>query len=182
MKTIEKKLKEHLLGLKDKLQCFHKNEVQVEGWLKGEILVFLERLKANGDIKEFHRECILKNRKRADIVIEIKKNKHWVELKHWHIGKQKGKEWNIKDYIKDLEDDAIKLDVIPPTSRKWILVLCTKNPGKTDWYRELNTFNATKEFFHKLKPASAPTSYPDAFFLGLLRIDKKRESKRTHHV
>ena len=76
------------------LECFCQYGVQVEGWLKGELLCFLDSEKAAGRIVNFDREVRLDiGRKRIDLRLEIPAGRAvlnaWIELKHWLIGSQK---------------------------------------------------------------------------------------------
>jgi hypothetical protein len=68
----------------------------VEGWFKGEFIYFLDNEKAMGRLLDFEREVPLEmGKKKVDFRVEIPANsgiqEAWIELKHWLIGYQKGR-------------------------------------------------------------------------------------------
>ena len=57
-----------------RLSCFHVYGVQVEGWLKGELLYFLDNEKKKGTVADFDREVriVLGNkRKHVDLQVSL---------------------------------------------------------------------------------------------------------------
>ncbi len=73
--------KAHFDRLDDRLACFSEQEVQVEGWFKGEMLFLLTALKQQKLIQGFGRE-VRAGRGKADLTLERAGIIHWIELKH----------------------------------------------------------------------------------------------------
>ncbi|MBI2587111.1 MAG: hypothetical protein HYW28_14760 [Rhodospirillales bacterium] len=164
------------------LKAFYKFESQLEGWLKGELITFLDHERLDHRIYDFEREArIPESRKRVDFRIDFAegngiKNTAWIELKHWHIGKQKGIPYTCKFYFGDSNKgivvDVRKLDILE-SECQYLLILMTKNPEKKDWDAGIEIFNR-KFSPYLLRPLTQPTDYPDSFFLGLLRSVSNR--------
>ena len=160
------------------LECFCKHGVQVEGWVKGEMLYFLDSGAVNSRLIKFDREVSIGlGRKKVDFALTIEKDngsqRLWIEIKHWLIGYQKGTRWTASSYFVDTSSVGIKPDVekltMIPTGEKFLLVLATANPGKTDWSSGIRKFNS------KFKPLcikglTNPSDFPPSYFLGLLGI------------
>ena len=83
-------LRGHLRARSDQLDCFGKYEFQAEAWLKGEWILVLDKMKAQGQIHGFDREVKAKSKKRIDLAVDLDDGRHWIELKHWFLGRQKG--------------------------------------------------------------------------------------------
>ena len=168
MKALVSALSDHLEVLVDRLECFSRYEVQVEAWFKGEMLAFLGRMKITGRIVGFEREVSV-GRKKIDFAIDVASGRHWVELKHWLIGYQKGDKWRPVDYVDWLKPDVERLKAVQAGDRAWILVFCTANPGEEGWTAFLRKFDE-KYSPLRLVPHSSPKDYPDSYFLGLLQL------------
>lgn len=162
-KTIRRHLQEH----ENYLKCFYSHAVQVEGWFKGELLLLLENMKAERKIIGFDREIPSLKRKKIDLAIDLKDGRHWVELKHWFIGTQKGNKWRLKDY--SLEDELRKFRAINVGNNGWILVICTHNPGSKEWATYIDNFNKDYPPW-KLIAKTSPRNYPKTYFLGVLQV------------
>ena len=154
------------------LQSFSKHGVQIEGWLKGELLHFLDNERSSGRLRDFDRETDFgQGRSRIDLKLTDRDGQlTWVELKHWLIGNQKGDRYNAGFYFGDGSSVGIRPDVekLALTSGQgYILVLATANPGADDWSNGVDRFNRK---FSPLRLASLtdPGDYPPYFFLGLL--------------
>ena len=169
MKTIIEALRIHLDAVEDRLDCFSRYEVQVEAWLKGEILTFLDRLKRDRRIAGFDREVSI-NGGKIDLAIDVGSVRHWVELKHWLIGRQKGAKWRATAYVDGLENEVAKLADVKAAKNGWILALCTKNPGPQDWTALVDKFNKDHAPA-RIVPRSIPEDYPETYFLGLLQVN-----------
>jgi len=167
-------LSEHELHMK----LFDHCAVQVEGWLKGELLPFFEAEKAYGILLNYWPESspkfrTIQGRKRIDYELQLfDSTKVWIELKHFQIGHQKGELWKAQNYFIDknigIYNDVVKLqDVVE--GDKYIFILATKNPGMDDWSRGLHKFN--EKFSHLyIQSHTAPSNFPATYFLGLLKV------------
>lgn len=172
------RFKEVLKSKEDILECFCKYEVQLEGWLKGELLYFLHREKDAGRISHFDREVPMgMGRKRVDFKVGMAANsgglEAWIELKHWLIGDQKGIPYNAQFYFGDpssvgIKSDAEKLNAIADGS-KFLLVLTTANCGISDWLAGVDKFNRKFSSFY-LESLTSPFDFPSSFYLGLLKL------------
>jgi len=161
------------------LQSFCRHGIQVEGWLKGELLGFLDEQKRQGKIINFEREekLLSDKRKRVDFKVGLKTKTGtqaaWIEIKHWLIGQQKGATYGSSFYFGDSSSVGISQDVrklsIVPNEGKYLLVLTTANPGDEEWQRGVTRFN--KKFDPlQLETLNRPADFPAHFYLGLLKV------------
>ena len=160
------------------LECFCRQGVQLEGWLKGELLYYLDSEKAAGRLAHIERESRFgKGQKRVDFRLAIESRQGlahaWLEIKHWLIGQQKCYNYDTPFYFGDassagIKPDAEKLHNIP-SGEKFILVLSTANPGTGSWFRDVLKFNRKFEPL-ELKALTDPNDFPPAYFLGLLKV------------
>jgi hypothetical protein len=167
----------HFNQLTDRLDCFYKQGVQVEGWFKGELLFLLTKLKEERIILDFDRETVIINRKKIDIAININNLPHYIELKHWLCGCQRsnflfGPSFYFPDHTSvGIIKDVNKLINIPISGQKWLLILMTKNPGDESWQNGLRAFHS-KYPSYNLSSCSVPNSFCDSYFLGLLNVSE----------
>lgn len=165
------------------LENFYKYGVQVEGWLKGEFLSFLDDERASGRIHDFDREVRLETGSKVDFRVRssVDRVDDWIELKHWLIGRQKGTTYKSGFYFRDPSSVGINPDVQKlhrtPLGAKFVLVLTTANPGLRDWTDGVNDFNL-KFFPSRINSLTRPDDFPACFYLGLLHvIDHHYEGK-----
>ena len=157
----------------DPLTCFTSLGVQVEGWLKGELLTFLAHEVDQQRIGAFDREVKTGDgRKKVDVTISFSgDDQSWIELKHQLIGIQKGvsytAEWYLKDTANGILADVQKLAALN-TATRYVLILATANPRSSDWQSAVTAFN--HKFEHEIVSLTEPADFPDAFFLGLLHV------------
>lgn len=165
------------------LKCFADQGVQVEGWLKGELLAFLTQERLASRLVDFDREVLTgQGRRKADLTLNIQPGaepgRAWIELKHFLIGIQKGIEYNAYGYFNDptngIKQDIDKLLAIPSPHR-YVLILMTANPGPADWQLGIARFN--EKFERRLRALTNPQDFPDHFFLGLLVIDQLAQTR-----
>jgi hypothetical protein len=152
--------------------------VQLEGWLQGEFLCFLDDQKEIRRIVNFDREVKFSSSKgRVDFCLEIpgemSSSYIWIELKHWLIGFQKGYKLNPMFYFTDRTSVGIKPDVDKLMQIKegdrYLLILCTANPGEEEWLKGVTKFNQ-KFTPRQVEPLTDPTEFPSIYFLGLLHV------------
>jgi len=158
------------------LKSFCDHGVQVEGWLKGELLGFLEQQKVRFSREE---KASIDKRKKVDFKIELTTETGteyaWIELKHWLIGYQKGVKYDASFYFGDptsvgISQDAKKLTKIPDNGR-YILVLATANPGDEEWQKGLAKFNE-KFIDTAVEALTQPRDFPDHYCVGLLKVSE----------
>ncbi len=169
----------HFDGLQDRLACFCEQGVQVEGWFKGELLALLSELRRNASVERFDREVKIEAG-RVDITAHLGGKCHWVELKHWHIGKQGGTSYGPAFYFCDRElgilRDVDKLRNIDSHGHGWLLLLLTANPGEDAWLRGLARFH--EKFAPRvLTSRTSPSQFPSTYFLGLLEVASETSGK-----
>jgi len=178
LKDLIVRFKEILNSKTGLLDCFCKYGVQLEGWLKGELLCFLDNEKATGKLASLDREVSLGvGRKKVDLMVKIQTSsgalEAWIELKHWLIGYQKGSRYNAQFYFGDSSSVGIKPDVEKlseiSSGGKFILILTTANPGMDDWTTGVDKFNRKFSPLH-LERLTNPAEFPSSYFLGLLKI------------
>jgi hypothetical protein len=166
-----------------KLRCFHQQGVQLESWLKGELLYFLDREKTSGHLWDFDREVpvdLTHKKKKVDLVVypynRRKSSTCWIEIKHWVL-QQKGESYKPIWYLGyknsvGIWPDADALRQIPNGS-KFILALMTANPGTSDWGEGIQRFNE-KWGPLSLRSLTDPSRFPSSFHVGLLRLGHRR--------
>ena len=160
---------------RDILECFCNYGVQLEGWLKGELIYFLDTEKAGGRLHDFDREVSFGHgRRKIDIKITDENAlDDWVELKHWLIGFQRGYKYDAGFYLRDSSSVGIKPDVEKlklAHGRKYVLTLATANPGAEGWFSGVQQFN--RKFAPlRISPMTDPADFPAQYFLGLLTTE-----------
>ncbi len=171
MQNILIKMKEHFDSLQDRLACFCKYGVQVEGWFKGELITLLDIGYTERWISNFDREVKCSSGKKIDITLATKPNVvYWIEIKHW-IGKQKGKIYDPKFYFADkyvgILKDVDKLREL--SSNKWIFVFITPNPGIAAWNEGIEIFNNKYSPRHLVSHSNFG-EFSETYFMGVLEI------------
>ena len=171
---------------KEQFKCFCDKGVQVEGWLKGEMLFFLTNEVKKKVIEDFDREVWIKDeilqgrRNVVDLKIVgksgILQEFAYVELKHWLIGYQRNMRWHARSYLSDNSSVGISLDAkkLQQISRNpnYILILATANPGNEDWKSGIEKFN--RKFAPvQIHALTSPADFPKEYFVGLLRVTNK---------
>jgi hypothetical protein len=169
-------LRAHFDPLESRLRVFSRYGFQAESWLKGEMVAFLDAALMRGRISHFDREVKIPSGKRVDLVVESDGRRHWVELKHWLIGEQRGQVWRSGFYFVDkssfgLMRDLEKLGTIPGPDSFWMVVLATANPGKSEWEEGLAKFH-TKFAPVRVTSHSDPDQFPECYLLGLFELEK----------
>jgi hypothetical protein len=168
---------EALLKKEDMLRCFSNLGVQVEGWLKAEILFQLERKMQEGLIDKFDREVrVGRTRRKLDLLVSVQGIVYVLELKHWLIGQQRGQQWNSRQHFnaaaKQLERQASDLSRF--RGEGYFLILTTRNPGESDWSRGLQYIQERLRRRHiSLQSITEPQQFPEHYFLGLLKVNRK---------
>ena len=163
---------EELLG------SFCRHGVQLEGWLKGELLYFLDNERKQKIIVDFDREVALgKEIGKVDLRLTLSAPSGfidaWTELKYWLIGHQRGSSYNASFYFGDPTSVGISVDARKllriPNGLKYILVLTVANPGSDDLSTGVEKFNSKFSPLH-LTSITDPKDFPESYFLGLLNV------------
>ena len=178
LRELVDRFKENLDAHEELLKCFCQYGVQLEGWLKGELLYFLHIEKSMGKIIDFDREVSLgKGRGKVDFVVKMSTSSGaldaWIELKYWLIGYQKGTWYGAHFYFGDPGSVGIKPDVEKlkriPSGGKFLLILTAANPGVQRWASGIDKFNRKFSPLH-LESLADPAEFPRSYFLGLLSL------------
>lgn len=164
-----KVLRQHLLNHSSQLKCFVRYEFQDEGWLKAEWIAVLDELRNRNHIYKLDREVKIKGKKMIDLTLDLDDGRHWIELKHWFIEKQKGYLWRPTDSIYDLENECKKFISVKGNGQTWIAALCSPNPRPHAWLTAIRQFNQYYTRW-RLRIIDNPKSYPDYYFLDLLQV------------
>lgn len=180
MQTIHKALKSHFDDQSQlaRLKIFNVQGIQVEGWMKGEMLYVFAQLKDRGIIEKYDREVCIKqkSRKKCDLQITMESKKYWIELKNWVL-MQKGLRYTPKWYFsqKDyLYNDFIKLRDIPETDEKWFAVIYSGKPSDNEWAEGMDIFS--QRFNLEAIPIAFPRDYPEEYYLALMQFNSLQES------
>jgi hypothetical protein len=167
--TVFDEFRNHLKGKQKQMSCFYKYEFQNEGWLKGEFIFLLDKMKADGRILDFERESIAIGRKKIDLTVDLGDGRHFIELKHWLIGKQKNQVWGPNSYFSELENELYKFKAIKAGEKGWICALCTKNPDAEKFNSAMERFNGENSPC-KLYAEDSPTDYPETYYFGVINV------------
>lgn len=151
------------------LDCFVKYEYQSEGWLKAEWLEVLDQLKTRGQTRHVDREVRAKGNYRIDLAVDLADGRHWIELKHWYVGSQKGQRWRPAAFISELESECEKFEAVVAGDRAWIAALCTPRPTENEWLRAIRLFNREYRPW-RLQSLAEPRPRPRNYLLGVLRV------------
>ena len=161
------------------LRSFCAHGVQLEGWLKGEFLNFLDEERTAGKIVGFDREVKLTSdqRKKVDFTIQVIADGEvetiWVELKHWLIGRQKSVMYAASFYFSDPSSVGISTDVKKlakvVNGGGYLLILATAHPGDDEWQKGVARFNQ-KFAPLSLRSLAQATHYPASYYLGILEV------------
>jgi hypothetical protein len=185
MHTILLHIRQHFDGMTQKLDAFAEHAVQVESWFKGECLALAMILQKLDIITGFAREVRLPTGSRVDLRLDRPGASHWIELKHWLVGRQKDTTYSCKGYLGDLDlgcrADVAKLKSIPAitaepvatTNQIWLWLFMTRNPGQPDWEAGIARFNErfnTGDTRLKIHPITSADHFPDSWFLGLAEV------------
>ena len=206
MDDMDDKLKKIVLGFKNmlevceghqkRLSCFAEYESQLEGWLKGELLYFLNKNNKEFQLQREFKHPKLNGRYRIDFKLTLNNDLAWIETKFWYIGRQKGPKYKIDDYLKDnpFKKDLFKLSLID-NGEKYILILAVINKNEEEmktfdacrkWEEKIKDIQNLKEYnvkiqekninkekifeIKEIKNLSNENYFSDQFFLGLLKV------------
>jgi len=172
-----RELRSHFDGMEDRLLAFSKYGFQAEGWLKTELITWLDAAQEHGRLARVQREIPTESRKKVDLAIDLDDERNWIELKHWLVGKQAGQTFRAGFYFGDdagfgLHRDAEKLVSTTSSGGLWILVLVTANPGEAEWMEGIQKYHAK---FHgpQVVSRSNPRAFPSHYCLGLFEVVRK---------
>lgn len=163
------------------LKSFCNHGVQLEGWIKGEFLSFLDQQKARGVIASFDREEKVSRDKKKKVdfkiglITDTGTKYAWIELKHWLIGYQRGVRYDASFYFSDptsvgISQDAKKLTNVPDEGR-YILILGTANPGEDKWQKGVAKFNE-KFAPINIETLIQPKGFPAYYCIGLVKVSE----------
>jgi hypothetical protein len=168
MKQILKRVRQRFRKMEDRFDCFSRHELQVEGWLLGELITLLDKMQKKREIIGFDREITTVGNKRIDLAIDHKDARIWIELKHWLIGEQSGENWLPKDYVRELSHEFEKLEEARAGENGWIVVLCTRNPGQRAWEEGIRKFNDEFKPW-ALEAIDNPNDFSKKWYFGALK-------------
>ena len=133
----------------DYINVFDRNDVRVEGWFKGELLVFFDRLKKQGIIQDYSREKLIRvgeTRRQIDFEIKSKDIANLIEIKAMPIAKKKGTPRDLGFYFTEnnngILNDFTKLESINmQNANKWIICFINPKPAKKEWEEKIKVIN-----------------------------------------
>ena len=150
-------------------KIFDKNDVRVEGWFKGELLMLLTSLKNESIISGFDREVkIYYSEKRYQIDFQINNGyeEYLIELKALAIGQKRNTPRNLQFYFNHnklgLINDFDKLKKINYKDEdKWVIAFIYPKPDKKEWEKLINE--------NKIKVITDIDKFDDNFFIAIMR-------------
>ena len=176
MESLVPELRAHFDHLQSKMSVFSRYGFQSEGWFKAEMIAFLDAALARKRIEGFDREVSFGSRQKVDLRVDLDGERHWIELKHWMIGEQRGVTWRAPHYFGDgsgfgLTKDIDKLLSVPEPDHLWMLVLVTANPGLGEWCIGLVKFHE-KFAPRRIESHTDPEAFPESYCLGLFEVER----------
>lgn len=180
METLTKYIKFWFLKKQNYFQSFARNDVRVEGWFKGELLVLFEELKKQGVIGDFSREVNVRNnqqndqsRIQVDFKVKIDQTEHLCELKAMCISQAQNTPRNLAFYSRDddvgIIKDFKKLNLVG-NPNSWVLGFIYPKPGKSDLEKFIKEIKKIEEEKRNIGTWSLLTrleGYPETFFISL---------------
>lgn len=166
-----------------RIAAFNKYSRQVEGWFKGELLTIALEMEETGEIAKFTPDCRidpLRGKQNIDLHFALdKKRQVWIELKHWYIGRYpSGTQWNATSYFTQNTSATVNrfLEKLPigwdqPT---YMLIAATPKPQSSDWKHGLQQL-VNRHPDRRFKVLTMSDSFPDSYYLGLLRIGRNEK-------
>lgn len=142
---------------------FTQHDSRVEGWFKGELLLFLKQQEGVNYQCEIHAPH---SKKRVDFQIIFENQVHWVELKALTIGQAKGQRdlaFYFRDNDKGLIKDFRKLDRLVNLPHKWVLAFVYPTPAIQKWQNQIKNLPAD---LHHWQSVTAPQQ-SSHFFISL---------------
>jgi hypothetical protein len=135
-------------------------------------------MRCEGLIDDFDREVRVE-RKRVDFRVDIAEAQHWVELKFWLIGRQKGSTYAPGFYFRDPTSVGMAKDVgallgLGAVGNRWLLILMAARPSEETWSNGIRSHN--EKFRHQLIARTTPSEFPPEYFLGLLEVADQVET------
>jgi hypothetical protein len=173
MEAILQPITEWFLGKKEYFTAFAAMDSRLEGWLKAELIVLLNRLSQSQLIERFEREVNIPSligRNQIDFRVWLSGRAHLCELKALCISQAAGTPRNLKFYFRDdhvgLLKDFRKLDTLSENSisHKWVLGFVYPTPELRQWAQMLISLPETLNHWRCI---TNPRDFPDYFFISL---------------
>lgn len=176
MEAILKAIRDWFLGKEEHFTAFAEADTRLEGWLKAELIVLLNRLSTQRLVDEFEREANVTTsagRRQIDFRLRLGGVTHLCELKALCVSQAAGTPRNLQFYFREdqvgLIKDFRKLDTVPG-SNKWVLGFIYPGPGLRQW-RE--TIASLPEGLRHWRCITSPEDFPDYLFISVWRSEKR---------
>lgn len=158
-----------------RVRAFLHSERQVEGWFKGELLLFLQSLEKQKKIDQWkpeYRTQEIGNR-RIDFYIRLDDGPLHIELKSFYHGNQAGSTIDLDTCFSALPSDIDKLADLQE-GNKFSLVFVTPKPNSDKWKGALQKFQRK---FPSVAEVTTRDEFPDELFIAKLQIEISEISK-----
>lgn len=172
MEAILQPIRDWFLSKEEHFIAFAKADTRLEGWLKAELIVLLNRLSQRGLVERFEREANITTstgRKQIDFRLWLTGQMHLCELKALCISQAAGTPRNLHFYFRDdhvgLIKDFRKLDAVPAKS-KWVLGFVYPSPELRQWSQ---TVASLPEGFRHWQCVTNPDDFPGYLFISVWR-------------
>lgn len=172
MEVILQPIQDWFLAKEEHFVMFAKADTRLEGWLKAELIVLLNRLKRQGLVERFEREANVATstgRKQIDFRLCLGGEIHLCELKALCISQTAGTPRNLHFYFREdqvgLIRDFRKLDALPDKNR-WVLGFVYPSPKLWEWTQ---TIASLPDGLRQWRCITNPQDFPDYLFISVWR-------------
>ena len=166
---------------------FTENDVRIEGWFKGELLMLFKEMKDNNRIKNFDREVSrFSDGKRFQVDFSITTNddvERFIEIKSLSIGQKKKTPRNLSFYFRDdnlgVINDLKKFKQLKNCQEKYIMLFVYPNPKIDKWQKmikKLKEFEELKEL--KLDIITDINDFNDNYYIAFMKVQFENKGER----
>lgn len=137
----------------DYFSVFAQQDTRLEGWFKGELLLFFEKQKQQEVISQY--QCEVQpphSSKRIDFKIDLQNQEYWLELKVLSISQAKTKR-GLPFYFgegKGLVKDFGKLENFTTLPHKWVLAFVYPLRNIEEWHSQTKQLPADWPRWHQV--------------------------------
>jgi len=170
VEDILQSVRDWFLSKQEHFTAFAEADTRLEGWLKGELIVLLNRLSQRELVERFKREANIATStgcKRIDFRLRVSGEIHLCELKALCISQAAGTPRNLPFYFREghvgLIKDFRKLDALP-SKNKWVLGFVYPNPELRQWTQMIASL---PEDLRHWQCITSPEDFPDYLFISV---------------
>jgi hypothetical protein len=160
METLLPDLQRWFQQKSDYFSVFAQQDTRLEGWFKGELLLFFEKQKQKEVVIKY--QCEVQpphSPERIDFKIDLQNQEHWLELKVLSIGRVKTKR-GLPFYFgedRGLVKDFKKLENFTTLPHKWVLAFVYPLRNIEEWHSQIKQLPADWPHWQQVTEHILPT-------------------------